>query len=176
LLVRLTLSRGGVRNVEVFPTHQQRNGCGTRVEALAGEPAERFATRWRRLNEIASDPALVRKFWDCFCEDRRPEYAGRLLAGAGVAGAGLRGLMIRAVLNRAPHFFVQALAEVTARYVNRRSIQRKELARLLNVLQCPAHHEVVTTVVEMQLEGRTPAPAVRAEFRELIRDCRMAKR
>ena len=45
-----------------------------------------------------------------------------------------------------------------------------ELSKLKNLLACPAHHEALSTIVEMHRQGIGPEDDVWNEFLELIGD------
>jgi hypothetical protein len=125
-----------------------------------------------RLNQIAGDPAQVEQMWRCFCHDRWGSFRERLLAGAGLAKARVTGLLKRGLRERAPHCLGAALTAILARFATGRHTRQKEIAGLCNLLRCPAHHERMTTIIEMQLGEETPSPAAWEQYQELIQDCR----
>ncbi len=172
LIAKLRLGAGGVHRVELCPTVQSQNGGAPHVALLKGDAAEQFAARLQRLNEIAGDQAMVRELWECFCYDQRAGYCGRLLAGAGVTPARLSGLVKGGIKYVAPHYLGAALSGALGRYATGKKTRQAVLAQLCNLLRCPAHHELMTTALEMELGQQRPDPKVWAEYEELIRACR----
>ncbi|GMU24699.1 MAG: hypothetical protein AMXMBFR13_47720 [Phycisphaerae bacterium] len=172
LLAQLQVSRGGVQSVEILAVRQNVADGQIRLEPLADGLKSRFEQRFRRLSQIAADPELVSQFWRCFALERGGGNLTRLKAAAGVTRGRLMSLIKLGIKYGGPHYFAAALAHVLGRRATRRSLRQQEAMVLLNLFRCPAHHEVITSVLEMELDGSGAEAAVWDEYQELMKDCR----
>jgi len=170
LALRLHCDADGVREVECIGVAQQTSSSGAQHVAPASSPP--LVQRFERLSEIARDPARVTALWRCFASERRADYSRRLLAGAGITRPNVSALLKGAIKFRSPHFAGLAIAALIARLGIPRRVRETEQAALLNLLRCPAHHELLTTIAELEHTGTVPSGEDRAEYAELIRDCR----
>jgi len=67
------------------------SGDSFRLEHLNEAATEQFGGKFDRLTQIASDPVLVRDFWECFCIYRKKTYINNLKrTSASLSGGWLR--------------------------------------------------------------------------------------
>jgi poly-gamma-glutamate synthesis protein (capsule biosynthesis protein) len=167
-VVRLRLGAGGVRSMELFPIQQGSEATGGRAVLMDRRPCDDYRVRLNRLNDVASDPELIREFWRCLCHDRRPEFAGLLLSGACAGPAGLWRMFKGSVREASIFRFGAWMAGMLGRYATTARTSQREVTALCNLLRCASHLEVVRTVLEMEAEGITPSAVIWSEYQELM--------
>ena len=172
LLAKLSLGRSGAQSIELYATTQREGASGLVVGETNGVGHERFRERLTRLNEISSDDRLLRDLWHCSCYDRRGDYTSRLLTGCGLTRPELTRLIKLGVKWAAPHLFGAALMGALGRFMTPKRVEQRGITILCNALRCPAHHETLTTILEMELEGQRPRTDAWAEYQKLITECR----
>jgi poly-gamma-glutamate synthesis protein (capsule biosynthesis protein) len=172
VMASLQANRGGVCAVELRGVRQVVTNGRIRLELLAGDEACRLEERFQRLSQIAADPELVSQFWRCFVLERGRGHLTRLKAAAAVTRGSLKSLVKLGVKHAGPHYLAVALAHILGRGATRQGLRRQEIAGLLNLFRCAAHHEVTTSVLEMELNGGKPKAADWDEYHELMKDCR----
>jgi poly-gamma-glutamate synthesis protein (capsule biosynthesis protein) len=171
MMVRLEAAPGRVIAVEGYPVRQSEEGGLARVEPLDGSDVERFAEHVRRLSQIAADPKRVRELWKWHCADSKPSYLSQLSGSSALAPASKSYLLKAGVRRLAPHYLGLLLAQLLRPTV-RRSVRLSEIATLVNLFRCPAHHESLVGILEMELQGEHPGAEYRAEYDELMTGCR----
>jgi len=170
LVLELRVGAAGVEAAAFHPTRQVEDERGVRVAWLAGDDLARAGARLERLNATAADPEAVEQLWRCYCTARRGAYDQRLLAGARATRMSARDLFALAVAARAPYYLFLAAAKLLGRLGMSARRDETEQARLLNLFQCPAHREIVTTALRMDWRGEAPAPEWQRTYDALARD------
>ena len=171
MAVRMEVAPGKVLAVECYPVRQGERDGAAHVELLRGSDCKSFADRLRRLCEIAADPVRVRELWKCHCADSAPSYLSQLSGSSAVARASKTYLLKAGIHRRAPHYFGVLLAQFL-RPAARRPVRRTELATLCNLFRCPAHHESLVGILEMDLQSERPRDEAWAEYQQLMAPCR----
>ncbi len=171
LLVRLVFSRRGVHGLEVYGTRQTGGLDDVRVALTGAAEQEALTQRFRQLCDCVADAELLGDYWRCFCRDRRDAYVMLLKGTTGVLAGNTVGFLKTAVKRKAPHLLAAALGNLAARFV-RSGVRSKDLATLCNVLRCPAHREVITTILEMENGERSVNPDSWSNYAALMRECR----
>jgi len=171
LIARLSAGRGGISTVELLPCKQARGDGGIRAEGLGQSESGAFESRFERLSQIAADTELASEFWSCFCLHRKRHYVNTLKMGS----SGFKGCCVdlakSAVKSIDPAGLVSACSDFIGCLLQRKSLRERNIMRLKNLLACPAHHEVLGTIVEMERKGVEPSPEILAEFERLMADC-----
>lgn len=171
LIAKLGAGRAGVSTVELLPCKQAQGDGGIRMEGLGQTETAAFESRFERLSQIAADTELVSEFWKCFCLHRKRHYVNVLKMG----GSGLKGcfkdVAKSAVKSIDPAGLTSACSDFVAYLLQRKSLRERNIMRLKNLLSCPAHHEVLSTIVEMESKGVEPLPEILVEFERLMADC-----
>lgn len=171
LIARLGAGADGVSTVELLPCTQTSGDDGIRMEGLGQTETGAFESRFERLSQIAADTELAAEFWKCFCLHRKRHYVNVLKMG----GSGLKGcfkdVAKSAVKSIDPAGLTSACSDFVAYLLQRKSLRERNIMRLKNLLSCPAHHEVLSTIVEMEILAIKPSDDVLAEFRELTKEC-----
>ena len=53
----------------------------------------------------------------------------------------------------------------------KKSTKQLHITRLKNVIHCPAHLEVLRTIIEMERLNQNPKPEITIEFDQIMKDC-----
>lgn len=166
-IVRMSAGPKGIAKIELFSVRNDE----TRSPHLRPLDEADAATWSRHLNlatEISSSPDRVRAQWQWHCATRRNDYLGLLKSGAAVQSTRISGLCKEAILKRGLQYVGMIGTEFLARISVGSRARERETANLCNLLRCPAHHELMTTVVEMAFHEIQPDPAAKKDY-DLLR-------
>ncbi len=171
LMVKLIIADGKVSALEIFSSEQIVSNGKVRIELLKEAEEASFLKRLDRLSQIASDLTLVREFWKCFCSYKKRFYLNVLKMAATGLKPDLKGLAKRAIKNGNISYLPCILADFIDYLCQKKSVRDRKIAELKNLLFCPAHHEVLSTIIEMEMLGQTPSDETWHEFKELMVYC-----
>lgn len=169
LVARFTMSRNGIHEMECFVVRHDAQGSRPRVEGLTAENQERFRRRWERLNQIVIDPALLKEFWRCLCFDRGNSFRSEFVGAAAVFDADSWYLTKAAVRRGALAYLASAVATLAWRYAAGGRARKEAMMALCDLVRCPSHHDVLQTLLEMDMEGKPFESPYRGEYLELMK-------
>lgn len=128
-LVSLEIGRDVVRQAYILP-YQQCKGNPS-FDLLNGEQRERALEKINGRSSIIAAPASLLQHWRSFCRSNRRYYWKNLLSG-------------------------NALSDLFWRFgIPQVRWSPKRLARLYNLLRCPAHHDVLLEILNDEIERLT---------------------
>ena len=171
LILKLCSLSSHILSASFFPVRQVETDGGIKIESFPEERKSHFKRRLQRLNQISSETSLVEEFWKCFCSHRKKNYVNILKMATNGMKGDIRDLIKSTIKSGDVSHLPSIGADYFSYLFSRKSLKKLKLARLKNLLICPAHHEVLSTIVEMERLSIIPAEDVKVEFRELMREC-----
>ncbi len=169
LLARFVMSRKGIHEMECFVVRHEAQGSRPRVEGLSAEDLEKFRRRWERLNQIVIDPVLLKEFWRCLCFDRGNSFRSEFVGAAAVFDADSWYLTKAAVRRGALAYLASAAATLAWRYAAGGRARNEAMTAMCDLVRCPSHHDVLQTLLEMDMEGKPFKSPYRDEYLRLMK-------
>ena len=172
LIATLHIAEKKVCGLELFASRQTAAGSRRRVTPLDAESLGEYRRRFRLLSEICGSTTRLEQFWWCYCESRKSQFAGiqRVLSSA-LPGRFLPSIRFAVGGGRLYHIPV-LVTEMLANLFRTGARRREENRMLWNLVTCPAHHELMATILEGEWTGRTFDASAMNELTQLMADCR----
>jgi len=171
LVVKLSIAKNKIANLHLFPIEQKFTDGKISLEPLTDEKISSFMNRLDKLNQIASDPSLVQEFWKCFCTQRKNFYLNTLKMSATSLKGDLKDLVKATLKNINLTYLFCILTDRLDYLCRKKSTRQFHIARLKNLLHCPAHLEALRTIIEIESQSQKPKPEITNEFDQIMKDC-----
>lgn len=172
LIVRLVVNDKRIVALDIFGSIQilDKNKNVVSVEASPFSEYVLTANKFERLCQISADPGLVNEFWKCFCVYKESEYI-TLLKSCLTGLSGKPKDFAKCILrNRLPFYPLNLMGDYLNKFIRGKENIDKDILLLRNLLVCPAHHEVLSSIFEMKRLNIAPRSEVWQEFENLMRD------
>lgn len=172
LIVKLAISGGKICSVERWVCRQAANDNGVKLEIVEDAEGIDFRDLIRRLDTVAADPVLIREFWKWFCEERRATYLGTLKLCSARADGSIKNLIIRALRGRRLEYLLFNIWGDIINKLRKRRRNKADLEVLRNLVLCPAHNDLLSSILEMERLGIKPKKELEEDYKDLMRFCR----
>lgn len=168
LVLRLKANGHGVTDFELRACRQIEKAGRMQVDLLDENQESSFFEKWKRLCEIAGDVSLTNGFWKCFCDSRRDHYLNVLKMATNGYGGNAMQLLKSAVKSGDISYLLCICSDYLNYLLQKKSSRNRRIVALKNFLRCPAHHEALSTVVEMEMTGERPSQEFQREFDDFM--------
>jgi poly-gamma-glutamate synthesis protein (capsule biosynthesis protein) len=142
-----------------------------KLKIMSNEKGAGFIERFNRLSQIASDPDLVSEFWKCRCNSNKISYFNSLKMNSSILQGSFINLIKSSLKNRRVAYLINILGDLISNIFLKDSKRKAGITTLRNVVTCPAHHETIVSILEMERLGIKPQAKIQEEYDQLIQDC-----
>ena len=172
LIARLVINDKRIAALDIFGSTQMldKNKNVVSVDVLPFSEYALTTNRFERLCQISANPGLVNEFWKCFCVYKESEYITLLKSCLTSLSGKLKDLAKCILRNKLPFYPFNLMGDCLNKVVRSKKNVDKDILLLRNLLVCPAHHEILSSIFEMKRLNIAPRNEIWQEFENLMRD------